>query len=114
MPRLEARPDLPASRTFRFADAVSCEVRFTRVWGRGYSGTNLRVKWRDARSRVVFDLDTAFEEYRIDRDEIDMDRLDSWPPHEFARFAIEAEREFRRYQRWEGEQLAEGDGGQEA
>jgi hypothetical protein len=96
----------PRSRTLRFSDAVSCELKYTRVWQSNYRGTNMRVTWRDANSRVVFEIDTAFREYRIDRDETDLEALGRCATHELPSFAIAAIAEFRKYQRWDAAQDA--------
>jgi hypothetical protein len=95
------------SSTLRFSDAVSCELTYTRVFrGGAYQGTNMRVTWRDAKSRVVYEIDTAFREYRIDREATDLDALDRCSTDEPPRFAVAAIAEFRRYQRWSAEQDA--------
>ena len=96
----------PRKRAFCFADAVSCELTFTRVFSRGYDGTNVRATWRDARSRVVFRLQGGFREYRIDRDETDLVPLERQPPDAPARFTLAAVAEYRRYQQWQAEQEA--------
>jgi hypothetical protein len=95
---------IPRSRTLRFSDAVSCELVFTRVFGRrGYVGTNARAIWRNDRSRVVLDIEGGFREYRIDRDQTDLAALERLSPETPTCFVLASVSEFRRYQRWDAE-----------
>lgn len=64
------------TRVVIYDDAWDVRVVYTRVFKRGYSGTNAKFTWVDDEGKPVVSIDGAFREYRIDREEIDLDAID--------------------------------------
>ncbi len=70
---------IPRRRVFLFEDAWEVGVKYTRVYKPGYRGTNARFTWIDDEARRVFEIDTAFAEYHLDDDTIDLGALEHLP-----------------------------------
>lgn len=71
---------IPRAKHVFFDDAWDVQIKYTRVFKRGYSGTNATFIWVDDEERPVVTLEGAFREYRIDREEIDLDAIDRLEP----------------------------------
>lgn len=84
---------IPRRRVLRFDDAWEVSVQYTRVYGPGYRGTNARFTWVDDEGRSVFEIDTAFREYYLKDNDIDLGPVADLPPEHpmvVARAAIVA------------------------
>jgi hypothetical protein len=60
-------------RVLLFDDAESMRLDTIRVYGNGYSGTNVQFRWFDSNGICIFVIETVVSETYIDRSEFDID-----------------------------------------
>jgi hypothetical protein len=86
-------------RVLDYKRASDVKTQWTRVFNeRGYAGTWVEFVWIDDRDKPVFRLKTTVNEFRIDRDEIDLSRLRELPPYYPASAAYAALDAFQEFQ----------------